>query len=64
MLLPQSGRPQKASESPLEGGWIKRSSFKIQNRKHELRKVIKKYGTQIFTDKLFQVRLAVEEAMQ
>jgi len=45
MLLPQNGRPQ---EAPLEEGWIKRSSI-IRNMKHEIRNVIIKYGTQIFT---------------
>jgi len=32
--------------------------------KYEMRNVINNYGTQIFTDKLFQLRLAAEEAMQ
>jgi hypothetical protein len=30
----------------------------------EMRNVIKNYGTQIFTDKLFPLRLAAEQAMQ
>jgi len=41
---------REALGSPLKGGWIKRSSIKFGNRKHEMRNVIEKYGTQIFTD--------------
>ena len=41
---------REASGSPLEGGWIKRSSIKIRYTKHEIRNVIKNYGTQILTD--------------
>jgi len=41
---------REASGSLLEVCWIKRSSIKIRNMKHEMRNVIKKYGTQIFTD--------------
>jgi len=41
---------REASGSTLEGGWIKGSSTKIRNRKHEMLIVIKKYWMQIFTN--------------
>jgi len=55
-------RSTKYEIHPPQAG--KNSNDKNPNDKSPIRKVIKIYGTQIFTDKLFSVRLAAQDAVQ